>query len=145
MALKGLTHSFSHLQECPVEYEFLQTVKELENKRTFKVLHGTVMRSGNTTSDIGKPAIDPHQRENPLLVLKEHIVVNDIRILDILKEYDTEQTYSVSQNEFASALEVGDLHLLLHLLLFLISIFGHCCVIDTVMHCWTNFTLTLSM
>ena len=87
----------------------MRTVKEIESKRTFKVLHGPVLRSGNTADDLGKPAIDPFKLSNPLLILKEHIVVNDIRIIDLLKEYDTEQNMSVSRDQFTTALEVSAL------------------------------------
>ena len=65
------------------------------------------MRSGNTVEDLKKPGIDPYPATpDPLIVLQEHIVVNDLRIIDILKQYDTEKTLFVTKEQFADALEV---------------------------------------
>ena len=58
-------------------------------------------------SFVGKPAIDPYPK-NPLLILREHIVVNDFRIIDMLQKADTEGTLSVTPDQFAEALEVCD-------------------------------------
>lgn len=47
-------------KDVPVEYEYLRTVIELKKVRpNFTEVHGPVMRSGNTNSDVGKPSIDP--------------------------------------------------------------------------------------
>lgn len=67
---------------------------------------GPVLRTGNTADDIGKMGIDPKKKPAPILVLQEHIVVNDMRLLDILKRYDTEQTLMVSPEDFMAAIEV---------------------------------------
>ncbi|CAH1791138.1 unnamed protein product [Owenia fusiformis] len=95
---------FLDLSDIPVEYEFLQIVKDITSKRQFRVLHGPVLRSGNTARDIGKMGVDPNTKD-PLVVLKEHIVVNDKRILDILKTYDPNGTFTVKREQFAEALE----------------------------------------
>ena len=113
-------------QECPVEYEFVKTIQEIENKRTFRVLHGPVLRSGNGPEDFGKPGVDPYKVNNPLLVLKEHIVVNDLRIVDKLKEYDTEEKLEVSQEQFASALEVSVWKMMK--IMYLINV-SYCCLV----------------
>ena len=94
------------LQDIPVEFEFLKTVQEVEKKRPFRVSYGLVMRSGNTTQDIGKPGIDPFMKHNPFVVLREHIVINDTKIVDILRGYDPEETYHVTKDQFAKACQV---------------------------------------
>ena len=90
-----------------MEFEFLKLVTEIKKKRTFDVIHGPVLRSGNTATDIGRPSVDPMLNKDPLLILREHIVVNDTRIFDILKRYDDAETYSVEPQQFASALQVN--------------------------------------
>ena len=64
------------------------------------------MRSGNTPEDIGKRAVDPSAPKDPLLVLQEHLIVNDTRILDILAKFDPDDTKNVTPEQFTSALEV---------------------------------------
>ncbi|KAI0212757.1 hypothetical protein LSAT2_002307 [Lamellibrachia satsuma] len=94
------------LKDIPVEYEFLAIVDEIRKKRPdFKIVYGAVMRSGNTPQDIGKPAVNPTARKDPLLVLHEHLIVNDTRILDILARFDPNDTKNVTPEQFASALE----------------------------------------
>jgi hypothetical protein len=102
-----LTDSHFIIQDIPVEFEFLRLVTEIKKKRPFNVIHGSLLRSGNTTSDIGKASIDPISNNDPLLILREHIVVNDTRIFDILKRYDEQETYSVEPEQFAAALQVS--------------------------------------
>ena len=93
-------------QDIPVEYEFLRVSEEVARRREgFTATHGPVLRSGNTPEDIGKPAIDPYPKD-PLIVLRDHIVVNDFRILDILKRHDAEGMLSVTPEQFTIALEV---------------------------------------
>lgn len=72
----------------------------------FRVCHGPVLRSGNTPEDIGKPALDPYPKD-PLIILREHIIVNDFRILEILQKLDTENCLSVTPEQFATALDVS--------------------------------------
>ena len=40
------------------------------------------------------------------MVLREHIVISDARILELLQKYDTEHTYTVTKEEFSTALQV---------------------------------------
>ncbi|KAK2180714.1 hypothetical protein NP493_430g03017 [Ridgeia piscesae] len=94
------------LKDIPVEYEFLAIVDEIRKKRPdFEVVYGSVMRSGNTPEDIGKRAVDPSAPKDPLLVLQEHLIVNDTRILDILAKFDPDDTKNVTPEQFTSALE----------------------------------------
>ena len=94
-------------QEIPVEYEFIRIVEELQRKRTgFKVSHGPILRSGNTPEDVGKPAIDPTVK-HPLLIFKEHILVNDTRIVTCLQKHDPEGTLCVNKEQFMEALDVS--------------------------------------
>ena len=81
-------------------------MEEIQRKRSFQGVHGPVLRSGNTTQDLGKPSMDPHRNLDPLLLLKEHIVVNDTRIVDKLREQDTAQTMSVTLDQFVQTLQV---------------------------------------
>ena len=71
----------------------------------FRSMHGPVLRVGNTAGDIGKRAVDPG-RKDPMIALREHLVVNDTRIVDILKSFDPDDTLTVTSEQFASALEV---------------------------------------
>lgn len=41
-----------------------------------------------------------------LFTFQEHIIVNDFRLLDILKRYDENSTLSISAEDFIAALEV---------------------------------------
>ena len=50
------------------------------------------------------------QITNPLMVLREHIVITDTKILELLQKYDTEHTYTVTQEEFSTALQVHVRH-----------------------------------
>ncbi|BFZ07050.1 hypothetical protein BsWGS_10089 [Bradybaena similaris] len=95
------------LTDVPVEYEFLRTVEEIQRKKPhFAVKHGPVMRAGNTTGDLSKAAIDMDiVRKQPVVILKEHIVVNDLRLVDILKKYDKNNSLSVTIEDFLAAVE----------------------------------------
>ena len=86
----------------------MKTIEEIRKRREMTAAYGPVLRSGNTPEDIGKPAVDPYPK-NPLIVLREHIVVNDFRILDILQKYDTDDSHSVTPEEFTLALEVRNI------------------------------------
>ncbi|CAL1538553.1 unnamed protein product [Lymnaea stagnalis] len=95
------------LTDVPVEYEFLRTIEDVKATRpNFIVRHGPIMRAGNTREDISTPAIDVEKiRKEPVVLLKEHIVINDMRLLDILKRYDESNSLSISAEDFISALE----------------------------------------
>lgn len=94
------------LTDVPVEFEFLRICEDIKIKKpNFKVSFGPVLRAGNTSDDISKMGIDPNKKVAPILVLQEHIVVNDMRLLDILKRYDTEQTLLVTPEVFIAAIE----------------------------------------
>ena len=65
------------------------------------------MRSGNTAADIGKPGVDPYPIiHDPMVVLQEHIIVNDLRIIEILKKYDERNTLYITHQQFVDSLEV---------------------------------------
>ncbi|XP_059162736.1 leucine-rich repeat-containing protein 74B-like isoform X2 [Physella acuta] len=95
------------LTDVPVEYEFLRTMEDVKYRRPdFRVKHGPIMRSGNTVQDISSPAIDVDRiKKQPVVLLKEHIVINDMRLLDIFKRYDTDDSMSISPEDFIAALE----------------------------------------
>jgi len=95
------------LTDVPVEYEFLRTLEDIKaNRPNFRVRYGPIMRAGNTMDDISKPALDVERmKKEPVVILKEHIVVNDLRLLDILKRYDQDQSLSVTAEDFITALE----------------------------------------
>ena len=92
-----------------MEFEFLRIIEDIKAKRpNFKVVHGPILRVGNTTEDLGKPAIDPNPRrkKDPIMVLDQHIVVNDFRLLDILKRYDPDNSMTLEPQQFLAACEV---------------------------------------
>ncbi|ESP02953.1 hypothetical protein LOTGIDRAFT_212481 [Lottia gigantea] len=94
------------LTDIPVEYEFLRIVEDIKAKRKeFQVIHGPIIRSGNTGHDLSKPAIDPYKRKEPVLILDGHIVVNDLRLIEILSRYDPTGCFSVSPEDFITALD----------------------------------------
>ncbi|KAK3576783.1 hypothetical protein CHS0354_014604 [Potamilus streckersoni] len=94
------------ITDVPVEFEFLRIIEEIKSKKVnFTAKYGPVLRSGNTAEDIGKPAIDPFKRKEPILLLKEHIVVNDMRLVEVLKHYDPEGKLSVTPEDFIHAVE----------------------------------------
>lgn len=100
---------WSFFQDVPVEFEFLRIIEDIKAKRpNFKVVHGPILRVGNTTEDLGKPAIDPNPRrkKDPIMVLDQHIVVNDFRLLDILKRYDPDNSMTLEPQQFLAACEV---------------------------------------
>ena len=76
-------------------------------RANFVCKYGPVMCAGNTLDDIGKPAIDPfNKKKEPVVILQEHIIVNDVRLVDILKRYDPTGAFSVTPEDFMAALEV---------------------------------------
>ncbi|PVD26038.1 hypothetical protein C0Q70_13706 [Pomacea canaliculata] len=95
------------LTDVEVEYEFLRVAEDTKMKRpNFVVKHGPVMRAGNTLDDLGKPGIDPFKKKKePVVILNEHIVVNDLRLVDILQRYDPSGAFSVTPEDFLTALE----------------------------------------
>lgn len=105
-----LSHcQWSVFQDVPVEFEFLRIIEDIKAKRpNFKVVHGPILRVGNTTEDLSKPAIDPNPRrkKDPIMVLDQHIVVNDFRLLDILKRYDPDNSMTLEPQQFLAACEV---------------------------------------
>jgi len=96
------------MQDVPVEYEFLRICEEIARKKpNFKVLHGPILRSGNTSEDLGKKAIDPFKKKDPVMVLDEHIVVNDLRLVDILRRHDPDESLCVTPEQFIASLDVS--------------------------------------
>ncbi|XP_052276174.1 leucine-rich repeat-containing protein 74B-like isoform X1 [Dreissena polymorpha] len=94
------------ITDVPVEFEFLRIFEDIKMKRpNFKLTHGPIISSGNTKDDLNKPAVHPHKRKEPVLILDQHIVVNDMRLLDILKRYDPDGGYTVSPEDFVRAVE----------------------------------------
>ena len=91
-----------------MEYEFLRVLEDTKMKRVnFMCKYGPVMRAGNTLDDIGKPGIDPfNKKKEPVVILQEHIVVNDMRLINILQRYDPTGAFSVTPEDFMAALEV---------------------------------------
>ena len=91
----------------PVEFEFLRIFEDIKAKKhNFKLTHGPILNSGNTAEDLGKPAVHPHRRKEPVMILEQHIVVNDMRLLEILKKYDPDGGYTVTPEDFVHAVEV---------------------------------------
>ncbi|XP_076464233.1 uncharacterized protein LOC143296277 [Babylonia areolata] len=95
------------LSDIEVEYEFLRVLEDTKMKRpNFVCRYGSVMRAGNTIDDLGKPGIDPFKdKKDPVVILQEHIIVNDMRLIDILKRYDPTGNFSVTPEDFMAALE----------------------------------------
>ncbi|KAK3093805.1 hypothetical protein FSP39_020448 [Pinctada imbricata] len=95
------------LTDVPVEFEFLRVCEDIKAKRpNIKILHGPVLRAGNTADDLGKPGVDLNpKKKDPVVVLKEHIVVNDYRLLDILKRYDPEGSMTLEPDHFLAAID----------------------------------------
>ena len=48
-------------------------------------------------------------KKEPVVILKEHIVVNDMRLLDILQRMDESGSLCVTAEDFITALEVRGL------------------------------------
>ena len=91
----------------PVEFEFLRIFEDVKAKKpNFKLTHGPILNSGNTAEDLGKPAVHPQRRKEPVMILEQHIVVNDMRLLEILKKYDPDGGYTVTPEDFVRAVEV---------------------------------------
>ena len=57
---------------------------------------------------VGKMGIDPYPK-SPLLVLREHIVINDFRLIDLIQKADEDGKLSVTPEQFAAALQVNGL------------------------------------
>ncbi|KAF6019439.1 hypothetical protein EB796_002196 [Bugula neritina] len=72
------------LQGNPVEYEFLRILKEVQAARTVTVSYGTVLRSGNTTQDLGKPAVGECGPVKPVLISEENLIINNRKRLQEL-------------------------------------------------------------
>ena len=49
--------------------------------------------------------VDPYPK-SPLVVLREHIVINDFRLIELIQKADEEGKLSVTPDQFASALQV---------------------------------------
>ncbi|KAK6180809.1 hypothetical protein SNE40_008795 [Patella caerulea] len=94
------------LTDVPVEYEFLRIVEEIKSKKPdFRVIHGPVARSGNTKKDLHKRGINPYRKKEPVVILKEHIMVNDLRLIDILARYDPTGSFCITPEDFVTALD----------------------------------------
>ncbi|XP_053375061.1 leucine-rich repeat-containing protein 74B-like isoform X2 [Mercenaria mercenaria] len=94
------------LTDVPIEFEFLRIFEDIKTKKpNFKLTHGPVLSSGNTADDLGKPAVHPYKKKEPVLILDQHIVVNDMRLLDILQKYDPDGAFQVTPEDFVRAVE----------------------------------------
>lgn len=63
-------------------------MKELQTDRQVIVTHGTVLRSGNTTQDLGKPAIGPAGPTKPVLIMEENLIINNKqRLQELFTKY----------------------------------------------------------
>lgn len=73
------------MQGNPIEYEFLKINKELkEQKPHITIKHGTMLRSGNTKQDLGKPAVDETGPRKPVILTSETLIINDAKRLEHL-------------------------------------------------------------
>ncbi|XP_029643011.1 leucine-rich repeat-containing protein 74B-like isoform X1 [Octopus sinensis] len=96
------------LTDVSVEYEFLRIVFDIKQKKNFKAIFGHILRSGNTTEDIGKKAIEVDSRnqyKKSLLILKQSVVVRDPALMETLKKYDTEGNFTITPEDFIAAVK----------------------------------------
>lgn len=97
-------------QGVPVEFEFVRVCEELLRKKTgIEVLYGKPMRAGNAPEDLGRLGVEPdlrNRRAHPILLLKEHVLVNDFSLFDRLRELDTESKLAVTRDQLDSVLKV---------------------------------------
>ncbi|KAL4238568.1 hypothetical protein ACF0H5_003275 [Mactra antiquata] len=97
-------------KDVPIEFEFLRIFEDIKSKKPdFKLNHGPILGSGNTADDLGKPAVHPHRKKEPVLILDQHIIVNDMRLLGILQKYDPDGNYLVTPEDFVKAVEVCEM------------------------------------
>ena len=87
-------------QENPVEFEFLRVAKALAVKKPeFELYHGAILRAGNTTNDIGKPAIDiVRLSQRPVMILKGDLIINQPdKLIKCLNKYKIKSTCTTDQ------------------------------------------------
>lgn len=93
-------------QDISVEFEFIRTVESIQEKRPdFTVTYGTQLRVGNTAEDIKK---NPATYNSPIVLMREHVLIRDFRLIDILARLDEEGRKSVTEEQFVQALDVSD-------------------------------------
>lgn len=56
--------------------------------KSVKVTYGSILRSGNTSQDIGKPAVDPSGPKKAVLIMEENLIINNTkRLQEIFAKY----------------------------------------------------------
>ena len=93
-----------------MEFEFVRVCEELHRRKPgVEVLYGKAMRAGNAPEDLGRLGVEPdlrNRRAHPILLLKEHVLVNDFSLFDRLRELDTENKLAVTRDQLDSVLKV---------------------------------------
>uniref|UniRef100_A0A1I8H5G9 EF-hand domain-containing protein n=1 Tax=Macrostomum lignano TaxID=282301 RepID=A0A1I8H5G9_9PLAT len=96
--------TFLSFKDIPVDYEFVKTVEQQMRRTTrdFQCEHGPVLRAGNTRDELAKPAIDIR---SPIVLLREHILINDFRFVERLAAMDAQGNGTVSLEQFAAVMD----------------------------------------
>ncbi|XP_071087938.1 leucine-rich repeat-containing protein 74A-like isoform X1 [Haliotis cracherodii] len=84
------------LEDIPVDAEFIKTMNTIQATRNFKVIHGHVMKlaTGSVSRDHDGTSLT---RWEPTLVLFEYMRMDNLRLIDMFKSFDTKKRDKLSR------------------------------------------------
>ena len=93
-----------------VNKEFLELQQILESARSLRILHG-----GLITHPINLKGMDPMEafRRDPMTKLRQWIAQAGLRLIDFLKQFDRDQSFTISKAELREGCRVRGRPLLL--------------------------------
>lgn len=99
------------LTENPVEYEFIKAKEELaKQKPLIHILHGPILRAGNTSQDIGKPGVDVLRKSRKSMrFLQEQLSAADTeRLAKLLSARDIGGKHEIMPDELIKVIQETD-------------------------------------
>lgn len=98
------------IAEVPVDCKFMEALEKLQEKKIVNFIHGqyyrqeeTVIRAADNTMNI--------ERFDPVLILFEYMKLDNLRIMDMFKSFDTDHTGKLTVKNFQDGFMHGNIPL----------------------------------
>lgn len=104
--MRPSTFSLSIFQDIPVDKDFTNLVKVLQDKRNINVDHGVEMYSA---VELTMHEHDPNDlnRFDPVMVIVEYMRIDNLRLIDLFQFFDTTGRGLVSRDNLRTGVSVS--------------------------------------
>ncbi|XP_050416652.1 leucine-rich repeat-containing protein 74A [Patella vulgata] len=89
-----------HLADIPVDKDFMKCLAELYDVRSIKVIHGENLHQTHQGTEKPKAALEHY---DPCMVLFEYMKQENLRLIDLFRVLDTDQSGTLSRKELCQA------------------------------------------